>query len=1026
MKMFGILMIPLHRGQCPSLHLSLTQLAILVSCLSTAGVLTQDSKITCNATSVKPLEDAVMTCHFPEDLSVSKKDFTVYHYDKSESPEAVIDCWWLKGKLDCYAPSSIEYNKTVGTDLTLVFKHLTTALTGRYTCQVAGYRSDAMEPCEIQFQFEKENLCKVDYKNSESKAVLTCLFNEDLANTRRNFTVYKHNGQDKEIVVECSWMDGQTKCRVQNGYQYNNQVSSYLFLEITELTKLKEENYSCWHSNSESLQQKTCSLYSTDKERVEPTINTLAIGLSLGLLMSVILVACWIILRNKRRIQRMIFRRKSSLPRGHEEEGTRILDRKETTRIFQEYLEEQVKRMYPDMLESHHFVPSVYFNKIRYKPQSVAGEVAYVPHPCDPSDVQHDRAMQHVLHCLHYMAEKENERMFVLTQFQYDNYLNNPGNKYEQHSLPVPSGLKNVEKQVGCFDLLIVHRVHGVLAGVVKSVGNMENQEDEETTDERIASQVTEAVKQLRKAEKMLKHLMQDVCSLTKVGLTLILPNLTRSSLQHFIEGHKDLEESLRGCLGEDPIKLSLCSDDLSDPRKPWEVNNDVSSNIFDSWKWTLHRTQDNDRMNDALYLKVISRFFGPATQSTLQVPGEYEHFVLPKTLSQAISLTGDLYGHLVLPADTTELLQQQKLFFAGPPNSGKTAMLTLAGCQWLSQGHDVYIVSDISSKCHPVLANQIKSFKESQEKEKETIESTFGCTRDFQCDFSSDKSVNQSIQTIVSETKGKRLCVLLDGVHLDSKRVQKFCEALNEQVSDLYLWVTWTSKENLSAGYTLILTTVRSCPPAVLREVKEAEILLDMYENLHQYPTDGPTVKHFSLKRDMKSGQVLSNDCIECGKEVGQFLTKLLITGTDDCNMTTIRNELTSEEVTMETFQKATPSWTGGSPLQLDDILILFEFSDSMPFKKPDVEDDHSFLKGLREAGVAVRVVSTDGNKVVAMDDSNTAWAMHIRHMETLRVRRKIIVYLETGTDVKDVETKQRALKSCTSQLVLVHSKQV
>lgn len=66
-----------------------------------------------------------------------------------------------------------------------------------------------------------------------------------------------------------------------------------------------------------------------------------------------------------------------------------------------------------------------------------------------------------------------------------------------------------------------------------------------------------------------------------------------------------------------------------------------------------------------------------------------------------------------------------------------------------------------------------------------------------------------------------------------------------------------------------------------MLREVKEAEILLDMYENLHQYPTDGPTVKHFSLKRDMKSGQVLSNDCIECGKEVGQFLTKLLITGT-------------------------------------------------------------------------------------------------------------------------------------------------
>lgn len=54
---------------------------------------------------------------------------------------------------------------------------------------------------------EKENLCKVDYKNSESKAVLTCLFNEDLANTRRNFTVYKHNGQDKEsTILFCSFI----------------------------------------------------------------------------------------------------------------------------------------------------------------------------------------------------------------------------------------------------------------------------------------------------------------------------------------------------------------------------------------------------------------------------------------------------------------------------------------------------------------------------------------------------------------------------------------------------------------------------------------------------------------------------------------------------------------------------------------------------------------------------------------------------------------------------------------------------
>lgn len=78
-----------------------------------------------------------------------------------------------------------------------------------------------------------------------------------------------------------------------------------------------------------------------------------------------------------------------------------------------------------------------------------------------------------------------------------------------------------------------------------------------------------------------------------------------------------------------------------------------------------------------------------------------------------------------------------------------------------------------------------------------------------------------------------------------------------------------------------MILTTALSRPPAVLREVKGAEVLANTYESLYQYPTFGPAVKHFSLSRSRKTGNVLSNDCVECGKEVGQFLTKLLFTGT-------------------------------------------------------------------------------------------------------------------------------------------------
>lgn len=129
------------------------------------------------------------------------------------------------------------------------------------------------------------------------------------------------------------------------------------------------------------------------------------------------------------------------------------------------------------MQEGCYFVPPVYLNKLRYKTQSVAGQVVYIPDPPDPSDESRDRTMQHVIHSLHDMADSQHEHMFVLTQFQYEDYLNNPGRDYRKHRLPVPTGLKekNKYKDIGCFDFLIIHRHYGVLVGVVKDVDEKES-----------------------------------------------------------------------------------------------------------------------------------------------------------------------------------------------------------------------------------------------------------------------------------------------------------------------------------------------------------------------------------------------------------------------------------------------------------------------------------------------------------------------------------------------------------------------
>lgn len=45
-----------------------------------------DSKIRCTVSSVLPLSDANLKCYFPEDISITRKDFTVYHHSQHGSP----------------------------------------------------------------------------------------------------------------------------------------------------------------------------------------------------------------------------------------------------------------------------------------------------------------------------------------------------------------------------------------------------------------------------------------------------------------------------------------------------------------------------------------------------------------------------------------------------------------------------------------------------------------------------------------------------------------------------------------------------------------------------------------------------------------------------------------------------------------------------------------------------------------------------------------------------------------------------
>lgn len=220
------------------------------------------------------------------------------------------------------------------------------------------------------------------------------------------------------------------------------------------------------------------------------------------------------------------------------------------TKEFQAFLENKVKEMYPDIPTKCYFVPPAYFNKTRFKEDTEAGEVVYVPCSTKNNETEdreyvnvlrHDQAMQHFLHCLHGLAESEHEQMLVLTQFQYGDYLKDQSDAYMNHSLPMPSDLKDVNG-AGCFDFLIVHRQHGVMVGVVKAVSadGAESQVSEQKSCE-IINEVEVAVGQLEKARHMIKHLMSDQQKFPEICGTLILPNLPHKSLLDAVENCESL-----------------------------------------------------------------------------------------------------------------------------------------------------------------------------------------------------------------------------------------------------------------------------------------------------------------------------------------------------------------------------------------------------------------------------------------------------------------------------------------------------
>ncbi|XP_025113877.1 uncharacterized protein LOC112575941 isoform X3 [Pomacea canaliculata] len=937
---------------------------IIVSCCCLYAASAQDSKMKCTSMSVAPLEDTTLTCHFPEDLSVTKKDFTVYHYVKGGSPDAVVDCWWVQGEVGCAVKKGFEYNKVVTTNLTVTLRGVTPAITGTYACQVAGYGPESLETCEI-----------------------------------------------KLAVAKCYWKERQPQCYFENGYIFDHP---YFTLRIPEVTSDKEGNYSCWHSGSSTEQHKPCLLSGAFKnllmEHTESRADRqgnpgLAIGLPVAIVILLTVAIAIVSLRYRKKVLSVFCPRRPSeqeqrVEVRHGSMRISVVDYEMTTKMFQEYLESEIQAMFPKILDTFYFVPPVYFNKTSFNTQVVAGQAVYVPDRADPYDVRHDQAMQHVLNCLHHMAKQYQENMFVLTQFKYDDYLNNIGNEFRKHRLPVPAGFTKENQNIKCFDLMVVHRQYGVLVGVVKAVGENVS----ESLNDLIVNEVTEAVQELKKGADMIKHLMSDQEQFPTVRQILILPNMARTTLKRALDNHPGLVEVMRECLGTnavgDPTELCLCAEDVADEQSLQDprIRSGVTSRIHQ----LLAASTTKD---DELYLRVLSRFCGPATQSALE--GQCQSICLPKTRIEAISTTGDLYQRVILYQEMLALLAEEKLFLVGPPNTGKTRLLTLAGETWRARGHDLYVVSGPSGSRDSVVWTFLNQSTQNVEGAQADIASSSSVFK-INCNFNKKKEMQETLKHLIKKRGEKALCVLVDDADSIGTHFRQFCNDLSSQCPGLPLWITSSSQKDVPEGWKVeTFTRAINCPPAIVREAARAGANYVVPSCRDQTPfclspTDGPEVEYIYHKK--RPGPKF-HDCTECGQMVADFLLKKFI----------IKKEK-SVPTDEETMSAATPFISGEeesvtltrSVLGFKDLLVLYE------------DRGQQLINGLK-SDITVPTSQAEERNEVFDEENDCACVMHIDQLTTYRPRRKIVVYVEDKKSPRDPPKKWRGITSCTSQLIVM-----
>ncbi|XP_070185349.1 uncharacterized protein [Littorina saxatilis] len=668
-----------------------------------------------------------------------------------------------------------------------------------------------------------------------------------------------------------------------------------------------------------------------------------------------------------------------------------------------------VVKWYPKLHQRTYFVPPVLMKRLNLDSDQVADRSVAIPKP--PVTISHkgcgqvdtsleldSLAQQHIMHCLKVFAEKTNEVMFVLSQLLFSSYLAEPCFAAATKRLPRPVDLKKRNQNRGDFDFLFIHRHYGLLAAEVKSVGTLFTGEPSLQTQEDavLAKKVQQAVKQLNKSDDVLKHLTGDLPQRPRVTKTLMLPNVTSAQLQRVLNSKPAIKQDLCKCLGiassEDPSKLCITSDQVSDRRHFWEVSDDVMKKMTQWWEELMAKKGKDPNMSKNLYEELVARFAGPATTVEVFCPSLMSSASkVVRSEGEGVSETAERFMEFVLYEGQLVILSSDEalVYLSGPPGTGKSVVLLLQAEKWLKAGKDVHIFSMFSESTGASLFLKHSLLAKYPEKTKKVH---YHC-----CHYWSPEDKDM-IKTLAASAQDSELYIICD--EAKGTEFLGFVEELQSHVTKLHLWAARIFHNFIPPGFLhFALNMPLRSPGAVTREIEKCRYMTELgqvktYQVELPLHTDGPLPRELRHQGTGHDNDVIPLDCQTCG-----------------LNLASVLKELHVGEASAGTCKAGGPR-----PLQFRDVFVL---------TLATLSDSSGLVQGLRQAGVPVTYMAeydvATMTQVVTMTGPDAVLATDCRNVSGLE--RKIVVWIQSDkTDSLTEHTgKLQGYSRTSAQLITV-----